>query len=901
LSAIRRVLLRLVSFFRSGNAEADLAREIKAHLQLLEDRFIAQGMSAQDAHYAARRAFGGVEQVKEYQRDERSFRWLAGWSMDLKLGARMLIKYPGLALVGGLAISFAIAAGAGTFEFLTQLVHPTLLLDDGDRIVGIRLWDTASSSVEEQAAYDFARWREELESIEDLGAFRTLERNLTTESGLPEPVQVAEISASAFRVARVPPLKGRFLVAADEQVRSPAVVVIGYDVWQTRLGGDPDVVGRAVRLGSAQSTVVGVMPERFAFPVSHSVWAPLRLDLSGPRQGPEIQVFGRLAPGVTLDRAQAELTSIGMRAATDFPDTHEHVRPEVMPYAQSITGVRGLESVALLSINAFLLMLLILVGANVALLMFARAAARESEMVVRNALGATRGRIIMQLFAEALVLGTVAAAAGLDAASFLLKWWLGVSEIDAGGRLPFWFDASIAPETMFYAACLTVLAASVAGVVPAIKVTGRRVEARLRQAAVGSTGLRFGGVWTVAIVTQVAVTVAFPATAFFVRRNVVQMQSLDVGFPAAEYLSARLEMDPEIAAPGASAEAARAERLARFRTAWDALEQRLASEPGVAGVTFTDRLPRTVHAARWLDVDGEAAPPESARGHRVNTASVALNYFDVLGAPVLSGRAFHSGDLEAGARVVIVNQSFVNRVLRDRNPIGRRVRYVTRNPDETESATAGQGSWHTIVGVVRDLGTIHDNPRDLAGLYHPSVPGAAFPVHITVHVRGEPGSFAPRLRTVAAAVDPTLRLHELRPLNQVGASMWNEFEFLFRLLVFVSLIALLLSLAGIYSVMSFTVSRRTREIGIRVALGAAPPRVVAAIFSRPLAQVAVGVAAGGGLVFVLTRLVTGLSLREVALVVAYMTLMMGVCLLACIVPTQRALRIQPTEAPRTAD
>jgi putative ABC transport system permease protein len=835
--------------------------------------------------------------VKEHQPDARSFRWLAGWSMDLKLGARMLIKYPGLSLVGGVAISFAIAAGAGTFEFLTQLVHPTLPLDDGDRIVGIRLWDAASSSVEEQASYDFARWREGLESIEDLGAFQTLERNLTTESGLPEPVQVAEISASAFRAARVPPLKGRFLVAADEQAGAPAVVVIGYDVWQTRFGGDPDVVGRTVRLGNAQSTVVGVMPERFAFPVSHSIWAPLRLDVRGRRQGPDIQVFGRLAPGVTLDRAQVELSSIGMRAATDFPDTHEHLRPEVMPYAQSITGVGGLESVALLSINVFLVMLLILVGANVALLMFARAAARESEIVVRTALGATRGRIIMQLLAEALVLASIAAAAGLGAAAFLLKWWLRVSEVDAGGRLPFWFDASIAPETMFYAAGLTVLSASVAGVVPALKVTGRRVEARLRQAAVGSSGLRFGGVWTAVIVTQVAVTVAFPATAFFVRRQVVQVQSFDVGFPAAEYLSARLERDWETV-PDASAEAVRAERLARFRASWDELEQRLASEPGVDGVTFTDRLPHTVHADRWLDVDGEAALPESARGHRVNTASVDLDYFDVLGAPILSGRAFHSGDLETGARPVIVNQSFVHRILGDRNPIGRRVRYVTRNPDETESATAGRGPWHTIVGIVRDLGTIRDNPRDLAALYHPAAPGAVLPMHMVVHVSGEPGSFAPRLRTVAAAVDLTLRLHELRPLNQVGESMWNEFDFLFRLLVLVSSIAVVLSLAGIYAVMSFTVSRRTREIGIRVALGADPLRVVAAIFSRPLVQVALGVALGGGLVFLLTRLVTGLSPSEVAIVVGYMALMMGVCLLACIVPTQRALRIRPSEALR---
>jgi putative ABC transport system permease protein len=897
MTSLRRFGRRLLAFFRSDRAETDLAREIDAHLQLLEDKFAAQGMPADEARYAARRAFGGVEQVKEHQRDARSFRWLAGWSMDLKLGVRMLFKYPGLTVVGGLAISFAIAAGAGTFEFLTQLVHPSLPLDDGDRIVGIRLWHRASSSVEEQASYDFARWREQLTSIEDLGAFRTLDRNLTSGNGLPEPVRVAEISASAFRVARVPPLKGRFLVDVDERAGAPPVVVIGYDVWQARFGGDPDIVGRNVGLGNAQSTIVGVMPERFAFPVSHSVWAPLRLDAYGRRQGPEISVFGRLAAGVSLDRAQAELTSIGVRTAADFPDTHQHIQPEVLPYARCISGMRGMESLALLSINVFLVMLLILVGANVALLMFARAAARESEILVRTALGATRGRIIMQLFAEALVLGGVAAAVGIGAAVFLLRWWLDVSEIDTGGQRPFWFDASIAPATMLYAASLTVLAAMVAGVVPALKVTGRKVEARLRQAAAGGR-FRFGGMWTGVIVTQVAVTVAFPATAFFVRRQVGKVQSLDVGFPAGEYLSARLEMDAEIP-QGALAAAARAERVARFRASYQALEQRLVSEHGVEGVTFTNRLPRTVHPHQQLEVDdADATRPESAQEYRVNTASVALNYFDVLGAPVVSGRAFHSGDLAVDVTAVIVNQSFVRRVLGDRNPIGRRVRYVARSRDEFGATITKHGSWHTIVGVVRDLGTIHDDPQDLAGLYYPAAVGAVFPTHIAVHVRQEPGSFAPHLRTVAAAVDPTMRLHDVQPLNEVGASMWNEFAFLFQLLVLVSCIALLLSLAGIYSIMSFIVSRRTREIGIRVALGANASRVVMAIFSRALAQVGLGVAAGGALVFTLTRLVVGLSAREVSIVTAYMALMMAVCLLACIVPTRRALRVEPTVALR---
>ena len=822
--------------------------------------------------------------------------------LDLKLGARMLVKYPGLTFVGGLAIASAVAVGAGGFEFLDQLISPTLPLDEGDRIVGIRLWHTASSSVEEQALYDFVTWRDELETVRDLGAFRTLARNLITGEGQGEPVEVAEISASAFRLARVAPLLGRSLVETDERFGAPAIVVIGYDLWQTRFEGDPGIVGRAVRLGSSQSTVVGVMPENFTFPVTHSLWVPFRVNILDyvRRQGPEIYVFGRLTDGVTLDEAQAELTSLGLRAAADFPDTHEYLRPQVLPYAQSITGITGVESLALRSINVFLVMLLVLVCGNVALLMFARAATRESELVVRNALGASRGQIVMQLFTEALVLGGVAAVIGLAAAGSGLRWWLRVFEIESGGRLPFWFSDSLAPATVLYAGALAVLGAVIAGVVPALKVTGRRVEARLRQSAAGAGGVQFGGVWTAVIIAQVAVTVAFPATAFFARRHVVEVQSLDGAFSGEEYLSVRLEMDRETP-PGTSADAARAEFLARFGATVQELERRLTAEPGVVGVTFADRLPRTLHRSRPIEVDGEAASPDSGLEHRASIASISVDFFEVLDTPILAGRAFHSGDLASDRRVVIVNASFVHRVLADRNPIGHRVRYLPEDRGEARSADEEPGPWYEIVGVVGELGMISGDvePGGTRGLYHPMELGDAFPIHMAVQLGPDPESFAPRFRAIAAAVDPTLRLHEILPLNELGQTMWLEMDFLSRLLAGVSSIALILSLAGIYSFMSFTVSRRTREIGIRIALGSDKRRIFAAIFRRPLLQVGTGVLVGGVLVAALsTAVLLGLSVGEAALIAAYATLMMGVCMLACIVPTRRALRVEPTEALR---
>ena len=924
LTARARSLWRGVR--RRSQVEADMTHEFRSHVELRAADLARRGLSPAAAERQARLEFGSTERYKDEARASRGLRRVdelrVSW-LDFKLGFRMLARYPGLTLVGGLAMAFAIWVGAATFELVTQILRPTLPLPDGNRIVTIRTWDLLANRSEPQVAHDFVAWQEELRSVTDLGAYRALERNLITGSGRGEPVEVAEITASAFRLTRVPPLMGRTLVGADELPGAPAVVVIGHDVWQRRFAGDPNVVGRTVRLASAPVTIVGVMPREFSFPVAQSFWVPLRLNVLsyGRRAGPSIRVFGRLAPGASMGDAQAELTALGARASSAFRDTHQHLRPQVMPYARSVVDVRGWRSVGVMSVNLPLVMLLVLVCGNVALLMFARAATRESEIVVRTALGAGRGRIIMQLFAEALVLGGVAAVVGLAAAGFGIRWVMGVIEAEflQGARLPFWFQDSLSLTTLLYAALLTVFGAVIAGVVPALKVT-RAVGTRLKQASAGGGGLRFGGVWTAVIIAQVAVTVAFPAVAFFVRRDAVQIETVDVGFPAREYLSVRLEMDRE-PRPGAPADTSQAAFRARFRAIYQELERRIGAESAVTRVAFADRLPLMYHPYRIIEVDsGGAAPrrPEWPNGYRVSNASVSPGYFDAVAAPVLSGRDFRVSDQafdspdpgspNARGGVVIVNQSFVRLVLGDRNPIGRRIRYVEAGEtSEPWPPDAKPGPWYEIVGVARDLGMAlgadvgqgaGGDPK-VAGIYHPVAPGGVYPAHMAMRVSGDPASFSPKLRAIATAIDPTLRLYNVMPLSDVTESELQFLDFWFRLVLGTAAIALTLSLAGIYAVMSFTVARRTREIGVRVALGADARRVATSIFRRPLAQVALGVVAGTGFVAFLVRAAMGrLTAQEIVVVVGYAALMMAVCMLACIVPTRRALRVQPTEALR---
>ena len=844
----------------------------------------------------------------------QGFRAFDGLSLDFKLGGRMLVRYPGLTVIAGLAMAFAICVGTVIFQMMSIFLYPSVPLPQGDRLVQIRSWDVAAKSAEPRTLYDFNLWRSTLQSVTDLGAWRNVTRNLIVTAGDARPVEAAEISSSAFRVADGTPLMGRVLTEADERPGAPSVAVIGYDVWRTRFASDPAVLGRSVQLGTEHVTVVGVMREGFAFPIAHEVWTPLRIvnDAQAPRSGPAISVFGLLAPGATLDTAQAELTAVGQRLANEQPATHAQLQPHVVPYAMPDGGPSQDDTGIMASIYFFAVALLVLVCSNVALLLFARAATRESELAVRTALGASRGRIVAQMFAEALVLGGVAAVVGLAAAHLALKnWGLPFLEMNLG-RLPFWYDVRLSPTTVLFALVLTVLGSAIAGVMPALKVT-RRMGSRLKQATAGAGGLQFGGIWTAVIVVQVALTVAFPAVVYVEQGQLRHIRTFDTGFAAEEYLAVQAAMETPVVA-GANGDADRAAQRAAFGSSIEELRRRLAAEPGIAGVTFADWLPR-VPDRPWDRIElpdqltvtprAEAGSAGAARRPRrwVNVGRIEPSYFDVLNAPILAGRAFAAADLAPGVNVAIVDQGFVEEVLQGRNPIGQQLRFAQ---DPKETAGTPPNPWIEIVGVVKDLGMGSPLEKERgAGLYLPAAPDRLDGAYMMVHGRGDPMTLVPRVRAIAAAVDPTLRLGEWQRVDQVLDEFLWFVTLWMRITILMTAVALLLSLSGIYAVLSFIVARRTREIGVRVALGASRGHVIAAIFRRPLIQVGLGVVAGGALIALAATIETempglsgDLSLEQCAIVVAYAIFMLGVCLLACVVPTRRALNVEPTVALR---
>ena len=446
----------------------------------------------------------------------------------------MLLKYPGLTLAGGLALAIAIGVGAVWFDVMGKILAPDIPLPEGARLVRIETQNALTGDPEPKVARDFLDWRRELRTIEELGAYRTETRNLVTGSAAPGPIQVAELTAAAFGAARVPPISGRALLESDAVPGAARVVVVSYDVWQRYLGGRADVVGSTVTLGDAAATVVGVMPKGFAYPVNHGAWTPLPLRASyEPLEGAALDVIGRLAPGISREQANAELRVLAERTAVSQPATHAHLRPRVVPFAGAPAGL-DLAQLALRNLPA--LLVLAIACLSVGTLVYARTATREAEIAIRSALGATRARIVGQLFVESLVLASAAAAAGLIAAGQAVAW--GIESVNrASGGAPFWMTSGLTVSTMVYAGGLAAVSAALLSLLPALKATRVRVQPHLANLGSGGSTLRFGRVWTGAMIVQVALTAIGIPVAFESVTEATRKLHLRAQFPAGEYLS----------------------------------------------------------------------------------------------------------------------------------------------------------------------------------------------------------------------------------------------------------------------------------------------------------------------------------------------------------------------------
>lgn len=831
-------------------------------------------------------------------------------TLDFTLAWRMLLRYPGLSLVSVLGMSVGITIAAGAFTIVSAMLGTKLPLPEGDRLVSLVNWDASTNNREQRLLYDIQAWRDAT-SIEDVSVARDVQHNLIVSGRPPAVVTVAEISASAFRAARVAAYRGRTLLPEDERPGAPAAIVIGHDEWVRRFDGDPDIVGQSVRLGPTAYTIVGVMPEGFGLPTYHGFWIPWRLDPAAyaPRSGPGISVFGRLAPGATIESAQAEVGAIGRRLAAASPTTHEHLRPRVVAYAQAFSDMDDPEhALAVYAIEIAIVLLLVLVCVNVAILVYARTATREGEIAVRTALGAGRRRIVAQLFVEALLLAGVSAAIGIGLTL------VGLRQIDGAmltlvGRWPFWFSLELRTSTVIYIVGLTLGAAAIVGAAPALKATGRQVHARLQALSPGSgSRMQMGRLWTALIIVQVAFTVAIVPMATYFAWSSLRLPS-DGGYATGQFLSARLSLDRT----GAPANAAGDKAFAtRYGHALEEIERRLRDDSRVGDVTFSLTSPgrelAVVLEAESAPVPADAVNSSLVEGTRrrslVRFNRVAPNFFSAFDVPVSMGRGLTAADAsadEAGSPGVLVSRGLVDQVFGGANPLGRRIKYVSWNR-QAPSGNVVLGRWYEIVGVVPDFpipGPFDDESE--GRVYHAVAAGDLYPAHLSVRARaGDPAALADPLRELSAAIDPDVLLLDLSTARIALEQAQGMMRLIGTSLGLVILSVILLSSAGIYSLMSFTVARRRREIGIRSALGADRNRLLVGIFSRVLAQLGAGAALGLIAAVGLEQILEGDMVRHyrAMLLPLVALLMMTLGAIAAIGPVRQGLRIQPFDALR---
>ena len=863
------------TLWRSKQVEVEMRDEMRLHLEMEAERLQANGLTRDEARRQAYVRFGGVEKYKEEGRHARGFAWLDSISLDTRLGVRMLAKHRWLTVVGGMAMAVAIALGASTFEVISVLLREDVPLPGGDRIVAIR-YTTGDARV----LHAFAAWRDRIRTIEHLGAFRMVQQNLIAPNAPPEPISVAEITASAFVLAGTPPLHGRYLLPSDEQEQAAPAIVIGYDAWRRRFGGDPGVVGRAVPVGGVPTTIVGIMPEGFAFPISDQFWMPLRLDPLKwrPWDGPALDLFGRLAPDVTVQQAQAELAAVGRLVAEAHPDAADRLQPVVLPYPRAHSDLEAPLVVWLMRAGQFLVgALSFLVAINLAVLLYARTITRLGEIAVRTALGASRGRILSQLFVEALLLTALGAAAGLMISSAALKQ----VEAMAGSSVPFWWKYSLGPSTILYALVLAVVAALIMGVLPGLKATGQRLSANLQELH-GRTGTRLGSMWTTMIVAQVGVAVAILPAAVFLTWYVLRME-----FAGRSVAVERIAVANMVVSDEASA---RNRGLVRQRQ--DALMSRLRAEPGVTAVTFSSAVPG-LGPDRRIEFDPSTKVREGVTAE-VATFRIDVDLLQVYNARLLAGRGFDAKDL--GSHAVVVNRTFVEELLdTSAAALGTRFR-----PAAERDGTAST-DWHEIIGVVDDFPGLPRAPGSGGEptVYHPMASGGAHPAVLSIrYADTPPANLAQRVREIGAEIDSSLQLRRVVPLSAFYDEARSAFQTIALAVALVTTAVLLLSAAGVHAMMSFTIAQRTREIGIRSALGAQPRHLLFGIFRGAMRQLAIGILAGS-LLSVGVFVAVGSSFSSASgLLVTVAAVMAVVAALAAIGPARRILRIQTVEALR---
>jgi putative ABC transport system permease protein len=872
------------ALFCKEKLDAEMAEEIRAHVELHALQNEKRGMSADEARYAALREFGGVAQIKERCRDEqrRGFLWLDQFVQDLRYAVRTLAKARRHAAMATLTLALGIGFVAVQFS-IVNAIQRGLPFADAERIMTVRPL-TQNGRERGTPMSDFLTWRETQKSFVRLAAFGGEALEISSENLGARSFRGAAFSAGLLEMLGVHPVLGRSFVPEDERPDAAPVLLIGYRVWQNDFGGDPGIVGRVVRLRGESATIIGVMPDGFGFPETEQAWVNLRPAAFAERNRAGVhasagRLVGRLRDNATVESARAEFDQLVRQsepgaAATATPGP----RARIKTVHDANGGKAGIIALSLLGVVGGVLALACL---NVANLLSARALQRGVELAVRSALGASRGRLIRQLLTESMLLALAGAAGG-----FLLAAWAVPLINRKLGEIPdkpFWLVVELDGRVMGAAIVVTMVVGLLCGLFPALRATRRGVGDMLKDAAGGGgAGFRLGRINRALIVAQLAVSSALLIVTSVLVNTVWSASRLGLPFDTDRVLSAQLRLSAR--------EFADAGRRARFL---DELLPRLRALPGVASATMTDSYPvERSNLQQPVEIAGRSGPADDVG--TVFSDAVAPGFFHDLQIPLREGREFTAFDGPGGERVAVINESFAQGAWPGVSALGKQF----RRPDG-----AGKESWLTVVGVVADLPTDR-TPRGRA-YYHVPL-GQNPPDEPIVYLRttGEVGLLVRPLLETVGTLAPDVPVDRIMSLTARMTERVGPLPIFSALGLAFGASGLFLAAVGIYSVTSIAMHGRTREFGIRIALGALPRDVLRHVIMQGTKQLALGLVTGVLLGWAASQPVTK-AVSAVAGPIGVLIYALIIVVIAATVtlalwfPASRASRVNPMVALRS--
>jgi predicted permease len=868
---VRELFHRLRASLRRRKTEREMDAEMRFHLEMETAENIRRGMNEEGARRAALRSFGGMDQVKEVYRDLSRFRLVEELWQDVRIGARLLLKQPGFLAVAVLTLALGIGANTAIFTVVNGVLIRSLPYHEPSQLVSI---DGPGVKWEDPHSEDCAwGWRRHVKSFDQVAVFGAREggTNLTGE-GEAERIEALDVSSNFFQTLGVSAVAGRFFGPEQERLENQAVAVISSRLWQRRFEDAPDAMGKTIRLNGKNFTIIGVAPPELQYPAKVDAWVPLSFiktpdNMVFNSHSAETRVFARLKSGVTLAEAQAEMKAHSERAKLDWTIG-------VTPLFDELVGeVRQILTLLMAAVGFVLL----IACANVANLLLARSATRKKEMAVRAALGAGRGRLIRQSLTESLLIGVMGGLAGLMLAVWLHRLLLDFSPQE----IPRLDEVTLDYRALAFNAALALLTGVIVGLLPAIQ--GSKVDLieslkdDVQKIGAGASALSLK---SALIAGEIALSLVLLIGAGLLLRSLTKVLSVDAGFERENVLSVSLALP----IPQYFKEPTKVPEF------YQRLIEQVSAIPGVKAAGATSKIPlsREEVFGTLFEVEGRPRPPKLSES-LAPVLWISPDYFKVMGIPLLQGRAFTKTDRQQSPPVIIINETMARRVFPDGDALGKRITVgYPHVPRE-------------IIGVVGAVRTLNLEKAPRREIFFPYQQGG-WPTTLAIRTVGDPMAIASAVREAIRRLDDNLPPYDIKTLEQRISDAVASRRFLVSLMSLFALLALALAATGIYGALSYLVAQRTREIGIRIALGATAGAVLGLILKRGAILILIGTAAGLAGAIALTRLIKtllfGVSASDPATFALIALLLVVVALIASYIPARRAAKVDPMVALR---